>query len=563
MKKFIYLMLCISIIFIACDIEGTVDTPEFSENDDAADDSDSGDQSSEWDGNIDSIEDLIRVADGLSGDYVLTCDLDFNDPGSYESGVVDISLTSGEGFQPIGSYATFENQDAKFSGSFDGQNYTISNLYINRPDESFVGLFGAAGVTSRIHNLVLENPIVTGDGLVGAVIGRLDDYYEGDETGSIILELCSVTGAVITGDSNTGGLVGKIYSSYDLDILLSGCVFQGTIDGGSYTGGIVGDIDAGLINFSSCTVQDGSSVSGDDYTGGLAGRLLHLGSMTESHNLADVSGGLDTGGAVGFLYGEDDTSLVSDSLSTGDVTLNGQGGGFIGRLRNASVINCHNTGNVMILESGGTSYGGFIGYINYDSAYYDDDNSRISNCSSTGTVNSDISGIIGSFIGLAYMSVEDCYTTGSIDSVSSSQIGGFIAGTSRSVKNCYTTGSVIGINGVTIGGFAGQLGSDGSIENCIAFGDSIGSGTAENINANLFVGSSLGNLSQIYVNDNMTMSFSVSAVPNGDAGTDLSSAEFINSASTVYSTWDFTSTWTITPEGPELQDKLTLLASLE
>ena len=98
-------------------------------------------------------------AEGCSG-YELTRDLDFTDPGSYAFGLVDRGWNKGEGDEgwlPIG--INFE----RFGSTFEGNDHTISNLFIYR-DLDYVGLFG--GINSqgfirgiglgRVHTKQLE-----------------------------------------------------------------------------------------------------------------------------------------------------------------------------------------------------------------------------------------------------------------------------------------------------------------------------------------------------------------------------------------------------------------------
>ena len=176
------------------------------------------------------------------------------------------------------------------------------------------------------------------------------------------------------------------------------------------------------------------------------------------------------------------------------------------------------------------------------------------------------SAYVGGFIGITYMDVSDCYNSGTINVNSYGQTGGFMCGVDyRVVKNCYTLSSITGTHDYpTVGGMSGGLGSEGSIQNCIAFGDSIGSGTGENINANLFVGSNYGgSTSQVYVNDAMTISYTIDPFPNGLPGDSLTAGAFLNQASVVYSSWDFAGTWVMEAEGPELRAKTALLSSLQ
>ena len=52
-------------------------------------------------------------------------DIDFNNPKSYKSGVVDTNITSGSGLNPIGNSDT-----RQFKGILDGNNHIIKNLKI-------------------------------------------------------------------------------------------------------------------------------------------------------------------------------------------------------------------------------------------------------------------------------------------------------------------------------------------------------------------------------------------------------------------------------------------------
>ncbi len=59
------------------------------------------------------------------------------------------TANGGLGWNPIG------NNTNSFTGTFDGLGFTISNLYINRPTQDYVGLFGFESSTSSIRNLGL------------------------------------------------------------------------------------------------------------------------------------------------------------------------------------------------------------------------------------------------------------------------------------------------------------------------------------------------------------------------------------------------------------------------
>ena len=64
--------------------------------------------------------------------YIQTADISFPTTGDDAINTWD----GGAGWTPIGNSSTY------FTGYYDGQNHTISNLYINRSSTDYVGLFG-------------------------------------------------------------------------------------------------------------------------------------------------------------------------------------------------------------------------------------------------------------------------------------------------------------------------------------------------------------------------------------------------------------------------------------
>ena len=58
-----------------------------------------------------------------------------------------VSGAVAEGWAPIGDFSN------SYTATFDGRGHTISNLYINRPSASDVGLFGVLGAGSNLRNL--------------------------------------------------------------------------------------------------------------------------------------------------------------------------------------------------------------------------------------------------------------------------------------------------------------------------------------------------------------------------------------------------------------------------
>ena len=212
---------------------------------------------------------LDNLRNYLSSHFIVINDLDSNSVGYTE--LASETANEGKGWQPIGT--TAEND--KFAGNFDGQGYEICDLFIDRPDEYQVGLFGVVDEVGAIENVGVVNGNVTGNDEVGGLVGK----NEGTVTNS------SSTGSV-TGDDFVGGLVGKN---------------EGTASNSSSTSSVTGDTRVGgLVGQNSNAVSNSysaGSVTGNDYVGGLVGR--NEGTVSNSYSTGNVTGHDDVGGLVG------------------------------------------------------------------------------------------------------------------------------------------------------------------------------------------------------------------------------------------------------------------------
>ena len=203
--------------------------------------------------------------------YELTRDLDFNDADSYGSVANRTIWTTGAGWQPIGDSFNV------FTGEFEGNGFTISNLMINRSGTSNIGLFGYTGSGAEITNIGLLNVDIMGASNVGGLVGRNDDgtIMNGYATGSV------------SGDHRVGGLVGSN------DGAITNSYAMGSVSGVTNTGGLVGFNDANITNSYAM-----GSVSGRNRVGGLVGRNDD-GTIMNSYATSSVSGDSGVGGLVG------------------------------------------------------------------------------------------------------------------------------------------------------------------------------------------------------------------------------------------------------------------------
>ena len=125
---------------------------------------------------IGTLEELKAVADNLSGNYVLTADIDLSGEEWTPLGSFVPQATEGEGQElPDAAYA--------FTGTFDGQGHVISNLVINQPEMYCQGLFGCIA-DATIGNFTLENADVTAGMMGGGVVG----YANSSEVHDVIVK---------------------------------------------------------------------------------------------------------------------------------------------------------------------------------------------------------------------------------------------------------------------------------------------------------------------------------------------------------------------------------------
>jgi len=139
-----------------------------------------------------------------------------------------------------------------FTGIFDGNGHTISNMTINTGGigNDFLGLFGST--VGQIKNLGLKNVNITG-GDVSACLGGIAGMNGGR------ISNCYSTGEIIAGDESPylGGLAGYNYNN------INNCFSRSTVSGGdisSSIGGLVGRNDSCSISncYSSGAVTGGS-----------------------------------------------------------------------------------------------------------------------------------------------------------------------------------------------------------------------------------------------------------------------------------------------------------------
>ena len=149
-----------------------------------------------------------------------------------EEGKTDINITLDTDLTLTGEWTPIGTESQPYTGTFDGNNYTITGLTVNQT-RNYVGLIGCIGSDGTVKNVKLENVNITGDGFyVGGVAG----------TNYGTIENCSVDGTLTNYVQYLGGVVGDNLGS------IIGCSSSGTITGtGPNVGGIGGQSVGGTI----------------------------------------------------------------------------------------------------------------------------------------------------------------------------------------------------------------------------------------------------------------------------------------------------------------------------
>jgi PGF-pre-PGF domain-containing protein len=315
---------------------------------------------------ISNVIQLQAVGLNLSANYILINDIDASETASWNDGA---------GFEPIANaYVSDKPTGDMFNGSFDGNDYHINDLFINRSNEDIIGLFGYLGPNSIIKNVIVHGNVTGGEEVVGILAGL--------NSGTIIN---SHSSGNVYGDLGIGGLIG--YNGYNMNGTVENSSSSATVEGLGYIGGLVGYNDDAPIESSDASgivkgllfagglvgFNEGGNISNSSSTanvienrtntpeniGGLVGG--NSGNIVASYakGNVDASNSYCVGGLVGINIG-----TIAESFSSGDVIGNNSVGGLVGREGSArTIINSYSTSTV----TGNDSVGGLVGTLEYGS----------------------------------------------------------------------------------------------------------------------------------------------------------------------------------------------------
>ena len=237
------------------------------------------------------LADEVNAGDSKSGKTVLLMN--------------DIDLSVYPNWSPIGTLnMNWSDVSRPFSGVFDGQNHTISNLTCTSATNGYAGLFG--NFDGTVQNLILRDAQITSESNAGAVVSN--NY------GGRVLN-CAMIGGSVKGKSIAGGVV-----SYNRGTV-ENCYATGDVTSLSgswicYVGGVVG------YNYMNGTVQScyaAGRVESEKHAGGAVG-----GNYGTVQNCVALGQSVSAQGDAHRVVGENGGGTLSGNYAWSGVQVNGQ-----------------------------------------------------------------------------------------------------------------------------------------------------------------------------------------------------------------------------------------------
>ena len=281
------------------------------------------------------------------------------------------------------------HQGIAYSGSFDGNGHTISNMNIdtNGKEISYIGLFGKIeGVDSKVTDLkmaMVNIQNISNASYSGAVCGEnggvIDNCMSsGEINGFKVGGLCGLNTGVIQNCSAEC----NFYGAYAGGV----CSFnKGSIAGSSFRGYVDSNFGGGFCSVNNGTISECSAaaiVDGGSNTGGFCGfntgeiyNCYVKGEVMAGYNASSVGGfaGLNQYGTIRDCYSQCNVSVVGDFNSFANYT-----GGFCGENMylaeyGGTIGRCYSAGVISFGDIPVGNVGGFVGYgySSYVSGYWD------------------------------------------------------------------------------------------------------------------------------------------------------------------------------------------------
>lgn len=288
---------------------------------------------------ISTVENIELVKKHPEAKFVLLADLDFQ---------ADL--------KPI------NNSIYSFSGEFDGQGHTISNISLQVPFIKYNN--------GNISNLNISNTVI-GQGEISFVNrneGNISNIYingvtangeEIDFEGIVQRNCGNISGCCVSGFYNQfKNICGLVGANYDDGVITNCLVICDNVNTKYRFYGFASD-NSGTIkgcSFSGNVVSQGNAIAFIHVNKGVIERCFCQGNLS---GCQEVSGFVDflRDGKISDCYSQ--TNLTQSTVESGTSI-----GGFVCDVDNSTITNCYYSGNIKIIKgengTGYSRYGGFI-----------------------------------------------------------------------------------------------------------------------------------------------------------------------------------------------------------
>jgi len=388
----------------------------------------------------------------------------------------DIDLSAYSNWEPLGTFTPLsdapEHEETPhpkyaFTGTFNGDGYTISNLTIDQPFDMAVGLFGcvAGSETKEIEitgvncNNCLRNVkrgLSAVDGVQNVYIDRVPGSVS---TATVVLRESSV-------------------SVFALEDAVNGA--------GHYTAGAITDVPTPNAIYD-LTVED-VDVTGMMLVGGVVGYAFNCNfddvDLVSASGSNTIRGNSMLGGIVGGTVGGDIGSNIDNCDAEADIIVfdamnSGMAGILGGGLEGYSVDTCTAVGTITAEGENVVGLGGLAGCI-FEALYIQDSSATviITALESGGDLIGGLTGFAGTYAPDSPTEISGCYADADISVAADAvRIGGLIGGeffieeyaayfpdpSTFEIVDCETTGSITG--GLEfVGGIAGKIFGDSTVD---------------------------------------------------------------------------------------------------
>ena len=475
---------------------------------------------------IKSIEDLVQLSNLVNKGTTfqdktieLVNSLDFNNKNSYVSRKVDDSLISGEGFTPIGN-----SSKVNFQGTFNGNDNTIKDIYINRPETSYIGLFGHISYAT-IKDLNIDATNIKGYQYTGSLIGYnnygtvnnitmknaniVGNYrYQGGLIGYnnySILSQININNIKVKGNGiATGGLMSNSSKTLVSDVK----AINITVECNGYCGGLTGSNSGELLNIELENIEINNSK--EDYAGSLIGSNTGNVENVKYTNIKITNDKNGVGGLVGNNAGGKIKNIIGENIK-----VDSKNGIYIAGLAGWN----HSSGvisNVKIINVE------VIGKLHRIGLLVGDNGSEIINSKAEGNVKGDQQ--LGLISGLCQScNIKNVVAKGNVEGTYTNNIGGLIGwiiGTSETevanVSGVYLSGNVTGAKTVnrTIGNYKTYI----PILNTLASSTiTVNGSTVESTDPTSLNGKSLDNMGKVSQSEYEALGFEFESTDTNEA----------------------------------------------